>query len=635
MIKKLIAIIFAAIVALSACGCGPPESSGGSDGEPSGVVTPEKPKPDPEPDPIAPEYGDDTTYAQKLDFTLRSYSATDELGRYFDSVGEWDTNKQVGIFYFLWMENAEKDISKLSEADIKTDNSTVNMFHYWSEPLYGYYDASDVWVFRKHLEMFAAAGIDYIFFDATNGYCYANVLNKLLPVALELYESGCKVPKFAFYCNTETKKTVTEIYDTFYDPNTQNGAKYKDLWYRWRDTDNANPDGKPWIAARTNYGDGKDFKDCSQEIRNFFYIKDAQWPNEPQGANFANGMPWMSWAGNESVQYNHNGIMSVSVAQHTSGAFSDAVLMNDRTKGRGRGWNSTTRTNDADKVRAGSNYQWQWDNAINNSGVNNVFITGWNEWIAQKQPVGKGRSTCYFVDCFNEEFSRDIEPMKGGYGDNFYLQTALNIRRFKQKGTAVAESIDPRNIEWLGDDDQWNGTACYVDIQGDADARNCRSTMSGVASYTDNSGRNDITSVRVAHDGDYVYMRITCAKNITKRTAGDKGWMNVFFEISDLGGANWNNYHYVVGRNEQNGKLTVERLDGNCNGELSGYADYDLFMDTLTVRIARNDLDLTENNKKFAFKVADNVADPADIMSYYATGDCAPIGRLSYIYRIK
>jgi len=53
-----------------------------------------------------------------------------------------------------------------------------------------------------------------------------------------------------------------------------------------------------------------------------------------------------------------------------------------------------------------------------------VFITGWNEWIAQRfiskeggqtflgQKVGKGGT--FFVDQYSQEFSRDIEPMQAG-----------------------------------------------------------------------------------------------------------------------------------------------------------------------------------------------------------------------------
>jgi hypothetical protein len=36
-----------------------------------------------------------------------------------------------------------------------------------------------------------------------------------------------------------------------------------------------------------------------------------------------------------------------------------------------------------------------------------------------------------FIDQYNAEFNRAIQPMKGGYTDNYYMQMAENIRRYK------------------------------------------------------------------------------------------------------------------------------------------------------------------------------------------------------------
>lgn len=639
MFKKFLMILMSAVMGISIFGCGPPQSGGAPtnpnppQGDDSGGI-----KPNPNPSQPEPEYPEsDYSRAEKLDFTLKSVSGTDALGRFTDSAGEFDESKQVGIFYFLWMKEANHDISKLSLDAIKNDRSTAGQFHYWGEPLYGYYDSADEWVFRKHLELFVNAGIDYIFFDVTNGlFYYTEVIDKLLPVAFELYEQGFPVPKLAFYCNTDSKDTVTALYNEYYKPGTEKAEKYKDLWYRHKDTDNANSVGKPWIAARTNYGKGQDFSDCSAEIKDFFYLKAAQWPNEPGGANFENGMPWMSWEADGKAQHNHNGIMSVSIAQHTSGAFSDAVLQNNRKLGRGRGWDAVSKTNVESNVALGTNFDWQWQNVYDQGDkVNNVFVTGWNEWIAQKQADSQ-RDTCYFVDLYNEEFSRDAEMLKGGYGDNYYMQLVHNIRKFKQKGNSAAQSFDSRKLELDGDEAQWNQAAAYLDFAGDTAKRNHRSANVQVkGNYTDSSGRNDIAEIRVAHDGDYLYFRIVCGRAISSRRADDRGWMNILIEVDGLSGASWNNYHYVVNRTEQNGELKVERLNSDGSGKVCGTAETDLFYDTLTVRIAREDIGLTGSNKTIRFKAADNVTNLTDIMDYYITGDCAPIGRLSYTYRIK
>ena len=51
-----------------------------------------------------------------------------------------------------------------------------------------------------------------------------------------------------------------------------------------------------------------------------------------------------------------------------------------------------------------------------------------------------------------------------------------------------------------------------------------------------------------------------------------------------------------------------------------------------TISVPLSALGLTEENCYVQFKVSDNVTKYDDIMDYYVSGDCAPIGRLSYTY---
>lgn len=91
----------------------------------------------------------------------------------------------------------------------------------------------------------------------------------------------------------------------------------------------------------------------------------------------------------------------------------------------------------ADRER-GPFFAQQWQSALQ-IDPQFVFVTGWNEWTAGRQ-YNPGVSMLghvtkpgqyYYVDNYNEEFSRDIMPMKGGYGDNYYMQLVGNIRRYK------------------------------------------------------------------------------------------------------------------------------------------------------------------------------------------------------------
>ena len=76
----------------------------------------------------------------------------------------------------------------------------------------------------------------------------------------------------------------------------------------------------------------------------------------------------------------------------------------------------------------GHNFQEQWQRVFELNPPF-VMVTGWNEWIAGRW--GKPDGPLVFVDQFDQEFSRDIEPMNGGHGDNYYFQLVANVRRYK------------------------------------------------------------------------------------------------------------------------------------------------------------------------------------------------------------
>ncbi len=73
----------------------------------------------------------------------------------------------------------------------------------------------------------------------------------------------------------------------------------------------------------------------------------------------------------------------------------------------------------------------QWERALE-VDPEFIFITGWNEWVAMNLNEFNGVSKPpMFVDQFTQEYSRDIEPMRGGHGDDYYYQMVDYIRRFK------------------------------------------------------------------------------------------------------------------------------------------------------------------------------------------------------------
>ncbi|MDQ2800289.1 MAG: hypothetical protein M3Y13_11695, partial [Armatimonadota bacterium] len=111
----------------------------------------------------------------------------------------------------------------------------------------------------------------------------------------------------------------------------------------------------------------------------------------------------------------------------------------------GRSYHSGKLDTRPDAVNWGFNFAEQWRRALD---INPpfVFITGWNEWTAgfYDQWAGYHAPPPIFVDEFNEEFSRDIEPMRGGHGDDYYYQLVDYVRHYK--GARPVPSIMPRPI---------------------------------------------------------------------------------------------------------------------------------------------------------------------------------------------
>ena len=544
----------------------------------------------------------DTRNITDNQYAVSSISTVDSLGR-VTLAGDTEKNKEVGLFYFLWLgahASGSKiyDVSDLEENNpealysVNNSDSPEGAYHFWGEPLYGYYNSNDPWVITRHIELFTMAGIDYLVFDVTNAVTYDTVVHTMLTLLDKYQKQGWDVPKIMFMTNSSTYSVVNYLYNAYYKEGS--ACYFPNLWY--------SPNGKPQILGNDMYFD--ESKSSDVEILNFFDIKNTQWPNTT--FQDEEGFPWMSWT---YPQMNYNGTVSVSVAQHTAGK------MSLKDGNWGRGFSQSDYVNHSDKVDEGLNFQYQWNTALTNSEVNNVFITGWNEWIAIKF---NQNGEMYFVDEFDEEYSRDAEMMKDGYGDNYYLQILKNARDFKYTG-AVKYKQSENTIDFNNSSD-WNKIRSYPDFVGDAMKRNYSDYL-GNSTYTDTTNRNDIASVKVTNDGKKLYLRVETADNITPYTEDDTNWMNIWLGTDKNG----QGYNFVINRD-------YGKIDKCENGVYTALGDVEINVSGKVMQIAVP-LKLMGENKSPAlrFKVSDNV-DGSDVMNFYIQGDSAPIGRLSYTY---
>ena len=542
-----------------------------------------------------------------------SLACTDAPGRSVASAAQ--SEKQVGVFYFLWQgqHGSERlaDNTKIVARNPQAINSeeewlaagggNVGDHHFWGEPLLGYYTSDDTWVFRKHLQLLTDASVDFIVFDTTNAFTYSQQAKKLIAVWYEYLLDGWDVPQLAFYTNSASGDTMNRIYDEIYN-NAALNAQYprlSELWFTL--------DGKPLII-----GNAQD-EALRAEVKDYFRIKANQWPNEDKKAD---GFPWMEFDRSLTYKavYSSGGtkIMNVSVAQHSDTCtFSKTAWYgaNDRT----RSWHDGANDTAPDAVLHGYNFAEQWEFAIK-MDPDIIFVTGFNEWVAQRQPA-QAEAPVVFVDCADENTSRDVEPSAGVMGDNYYLQMVNYIAQFKkstsrvEKGEGVAINID-------GGFGQWNSdkiTAVYRDYANDTADRNAKGF--GGVTYTDYSGRNDIINMKVTHDGGNCYFYIETAQALTEPS--ESGWMTLFINDS-----------IVINRTApQNGRTAVEEKTENGYRKI-GEAQIRFEGNKLMLSVPET---VSELRDGFSFKWADN-CNADDVYSFYTSGDSAPYGRLCYQY---
>ena len=566
--------------------------------------------------------GVDEREMSDFEYTMANTVASDAYGRQVLTYGDRIGNRDVGMFYFVWLgqhPESTTGIYDITELQLNrpddlwnasgTKYSPAGKFHFWGEPLYGYYNNLDPWVVDKQMQMLITMGLDFLGVDATNGVAYIEVYKLIFEILDKYQKQGFDVPKITFLVNTNTVDTLTELYDHFYKQGCE--YSYPNLLYC--------PNQKPFISA-----DLRQMGDSEKELLEFFEIRQMQWPNEDM---MDEAFSWMSF---DYPQYNHNGDMSVSVAQHVTG------IMSDVNGSRGRGYDAVSGKNTAEGVDKGANLRGQWqtvfDSLKTDKPVKRVFVTGYNEWIALKFPLNGTESSVHFVDLFNKGFSRDIEPMKGGYGDNYYLLSMAMSRRYRyEKG--MRYKIPKIEIDFSGDDAQWDEVRRYMDFKGDTFERNFAGAHRSVH-YSDQSNRNDIVSTQVAHDSQNLYIRVTTAEDITKHEAGDLNWMNVWIGSGE--NEKFGDFNYVINRTPGgSNKTSVERCRGGYSWEKTGEADCVISGNTMKIKIPLSMIEVNAEQPCVRVKVSDNVLHlDEDIMNFYLYGDSAPLGRLSYAYGV-
>jgi hypothetical protein len=236
----------------------------------------------------------------------------------------------------------------------------------------------------------------------------------------------------------------------------------------------------------------------------------------------------------------------------------------------------------------------------------------------------------FFVDDYNPEFSRDIEPMRGGYGDNYYWQMAANIRRYK--GARPPLSASPaKTIAIPGDFAQWADVKpAYLDDLHDTTHRD-HDGVTGAGRYTNKTGRNDLDTAHVAHDATHLYFHVRTREPLTPVTDAD--WIVLLLDSDQ--NAKTGNLGYDLRINQTrpaSDKASIECWNGKT-WKPAGNATLQLGTKELQLAIERSALGLTPDKPlRFDFKWSDNIPAKDDAIDFLDQGDTAPNARFNYRY---
>ncbi|WP_423128726.1 hypothetical protein [Gaoshiqia sp. Z1-71] len=576
------------------------------------------------------------------------------------------------------------DTDPAARLDAKHPLWTEGSYH-WGEPEMGYFLSQDEYVIRKDMSMLADAGVDVLVMDVTNAVRYWDEWEITFSTMQKMKAEGNKVPQFIFWAfNGPVITVVQDLYDRIYKQ-----EKYKDLWFYWDEKPlllyngtpgfdanrggitHPNPHFDPAAKTDPNHPHYQDpdyaeefYQDYTKEVKDFFSLRTMWWGYYEWGGkryigtednwSFGYSMadPKVKALKPEELLSTHHGKReqaAVTPAQHP-------VTMTKENMGVGKSWsreNGQPKLNEYDMPDSayvpwlgkivknptdyGIYFQERWDEALA-ANPEFLYINDWNEWTAGKyQPDGGGTTPWlgrdnpfFFVDQYNAEFNRCIHPMKGGYTDNYYMQMAQNIRKYKGI-RPIPNQKGYHSVKADGDFGEWKKIRNeFRDTRGDIFHRDAIG-YAGIH-YVNSSGRNDLITAKVAVDKKNIGFYAETSDKLTSHDGNN--WMLLLIDADNNPETGWHGYDFLINKNVKDEKTTtlMRYVASQNEGMWKEIAelDYRTSGNQLELSVPRELLNLTGNQFTFDFKWSDNPTELKDPISLCTHGDTAPNRRFNY-----
>ena len=325
-----------------------------------------------------------------------------------------DKSDLVSICYSIWFDYVLRktdtgvdyyhDISEILAGNKEWGGSPS--FHYWAKPALGYYCSSNREVIRTHMTQLYTAGVDFIILDHTNlNYSLKNSPDEwhrmvdapmiaLFETIMEMRAEGLGTPYVVVWVGGGGDAQLYQyLYDSYYGQ-----EKWADCFVYW--------EGKPFLLT-TFYHDAANPAPEQYTVRcmgglldRSACVKQGKW----NFLHFNNAKYCTENAAGEAEQ------IGVCVASQ------ETYMSADTAHGR----------------IGGLLWYAQWNSAFK-FRPKFVTLTWWNEWTAQRLYIQGGHydGQYHFTDAYSPECSRDIEPMEGGHGDQYYRWMIEYIYAYK------------------------------------------------------------------------------------------------------------------------------------------------------------------------------------------------------------
>lgn len=562
-----------------------------------------------------------------IDYYADTWQATDSMGRkvadYSETGAVKEGRRDVGIMYWNWFTgggNSEARIISEVLAEypdaMQSNNSEAwkGMGKYfWDEPALGYYDSFDYFVYCRHLEMLSAAGVDALFMDFSNGgITFMPELKVLVSAMRDKKAEGVDIPRLSLF-NWNSGVTATTLATTLYNVGFVEND-WSDIWYFF--------DGKPFIFS---VNDGSSLKaevgDASSTILTEIIADFFSWRGHSDKTE--NTVCW-NWCesfpqvlrGHEQEDGRPEEV-AVGVAHNESYVLGrGATHITSEPYAKGRGYSAAFSEDLTENSSKNAYYFMEEARLALDADPHFVYVDGWNELTADVQQ-GPG-----FVDTFNNEHSRDFEPVKGELEDDYYMLLTDFVRKYKGSRPAPVAG-ETATVTVDGDASDWaNVTPAFYNYK--AEDRNSTSgyklrKTGETTEYKTNSSNRVIYS-KAARDTENIYFMAQ-----GKEGASLSG-TTLYLNTDRNPATGFNGYNYIIGRN---GEDAVEALGADGSFAYVGRATVVRNNDTVEIAVSRALLGLT-GTLDIELKWVDGTFN--EIIELYEKQNTAPIGRFNYLY---